>query len=311
MKTRLILVCCLFTFLLQAQSTFSALEIEVNTLLKGTLITPATPDASNTLVILIAGSGPTNRNGNQPGMLTNCYKFLGQSLAEKGISFFSYDKRIIAQVIQKTMDEKALRFEDMVTDAKAILQHFLNQKKYSKIVLIGHSEGSLVGMLAAPYGADAFVSLAGAGRAADAILIEQLTRNNPEQKDGLGQCLDRLKDTGKWTCDVAIPGMESIFRPTVLPYLRSWFVHNPANIIGALRMPVLIINGDKDLQVPVEDAALLKAAKPEAVYAIIPNMNHVLKNTPEEQANRQSYNDGKLPIEPQLTEVIMDFIKKL
>ena len=311
MKTRFILVCCLFTYFIQAQSSFSTQEIEVNTLLKGTLITPATPDASNTLVILIAGSGPTNRNGNQPGMLTNCYKFLGQSLAEKGISFFSYDKRIIAQVIQKTMDEKALRFEDMVTDAKAIIQHFLNKKKYSKIVLIGHSEGSLVGMLAAPYGADAFVSLAGAGRAADAILIEQLTRNNPEQKEGLRQCLDRLKDTGKWSCDVVIPGMESIFRPTVLPYLRSWFVHNPANIIGALRMPVLIINGDKDLQVPLEDAALLKAAKPEAVYAIIPNMNHVLKNTPDEQANRQSYNDGKLPIEPQLTEVIMDFIKKL
>ncbi|MFN7774570.1 alpha/beta fold hydrolase, partial [Flavobacterium sp.] len=195
--------------------------------------------------------------------------------------------------------------------AKTILQHFSNLKKYAKIVLIGHSEGSLVGMLAAPYGADAFVSLAGAGRPADEILIEQLTRNKPEQKEALRQCLDALKATQKWTCDVVIPGMESVFRPTVLPYLCSWFVHNPAKIIRELQLPVLIINGDKDLQVPVEDAALLKAAKPDAVYAIIPNMNHVLKNTPEEQANRLSYADGKLPIEPKLTEVIMDFIKKL
>lgn len=311
MKTLFSLAFCLFPFLTQAQSNFSAQEIEINTLLKGTLITPATPDTSNTLVILIAGSGPTNRNGNQPGMPTNCYKFLGQSLAEKGISFFSYDKRIIAQVIQKTLDEKTLRFEDMVTDAKAVLQHFSSQKKYSKIVLIGHSEGSLVGMLAAPHGADAFISLAGPGRPADDVLIEQLTRTKPEQKEALRQCIDALKANGKWTCDVVIPGMESVFRPNVLPYLCSWFVFNPAKIIRELQIPVLIINGDKDLQVPVEDAALLKAAKPDAVYAIIPNMNHVLKNTPDEQANRQSYSDGKLPIEPQLTEVIMDFIKKM
>ncbi|WP_297518656.1 alpha/beta hydrolase [Flavobacterium sp.] len=311
MKTLFSLAFCLFPFLTQAQSNFSAQEIEINTLLKGTLITPATPDTSNTLVILIAGSGPTNRNGNQPGMPTNCYRFLGQSLAEKGISFFSYDKRIIAQVIQKTLDEKTLRFEDMVTDAKAVLQHFSSQKKYSKIVLIGHSEGSLVGMLAAPHGANAFISLAGPGRPADDVLIEQLTRTKPEQKEALRQCIDALKANGKWTCDVVIPGMESVFRPTVLPYLCSWFVFNPAKIIRELQIPVLIINGDKDLQVPVEDAALLKAAKPDAVYAIIPNMNHVLKNTPDEQANRQSYSDGKLPIEPELTEVIMDFIKKM
>lgn len=309
MKAFLLVIYCFFAIPVFSQTNYSTQEIEVNSLIKGNLLTPTT--GSKTLLILIAGSGPTNRNGNQPGVVTNCYKFLGQQLAQNGIAFFSYDKRIIAQMINKTVDESSLRFEDMVTDAVAVLNYFKKENTYTRIVIAGHSEGSLIGLLAAQQGVQGFVSLSGPGRPANEVLAEQLAREKPEMYSSIKQCIDAMKLSGKWQCDTPLKNAALLFRPSVIPYLNSWFQYNPAVEIQKLKIPVLIINGDKDLQVAVTDAELLKKAAPTVQISIIPNMNHILKITPTEEENRKSYTDGNLPIAPTLPSIITQFVNQL
>lgn len=309
MKAFLLVIYCCFAIPVFSQTNYSTQEIEVNSLIKGNLLTPTS--GSKTLLILIAGSGPTNRNGNQPGVVTNCYKFLGQQLAQNGIAFFSYDKRIIAQMINKTVDESSLRFEDMVTDAVAVLNYFKKENTYTRIVIAGHSEGSLIGLLAAQQGVQGFVSLSGPGRPADEVLAEQLAREKPEMYSSVKQCIDAMKLSGKWQCDTPLKNAALLFRPSVIPYLNSWFQYNPAVEIQKLKIPVLIINGDQDLQVAVTDAELLKKAAPTAQISIIPNMNHVLKITPTLEENRKSYTDGNLPIAPTLPSIITQFVNQL
>lgn len=309
MKAFLLVIYCCFAIPVFSQTNYSTQEIEANSLIKGNLLTPTS--GSKTLLILIAGSGPTNRNGNQPGVVTNCYKFLGQQLAQNGIAFFSYDKRIIAQMINKTVDESSLRFEDMVTDAVAVLNYFKKENTYTRIVIAGHSEGSLIGLLAAQQGVQGFVSLSGPGRPADEVLAEQLAREKPEMYSSVKQCIDAMKLSGKWQCDTPLKNAALLFRPSVIPYLNSWFQYNPAVEIQKLKIPVLIINGDQDLQVAVTDAELLKKAAPTAQISIIPNMNHVLKITPTLEENRKSYTDGNLPIAPTLPSIIIQFVNQL
>lgn len=154
-------------------------EIEVNSLIKGTLFSPYKETPETKLVILIAGSGPTNRSGNSTvGGINNSLKFLAEGLAKNGIAVYSYDKRIFAQMIAKTLDEKTLSFEDFINDAKDVVTYFKSQKKYSKIIIAGHSEGSLIGMVAAFNNADGFVSIAGAGRGIDEEVLMKCCLNN-------------------------------------------------------------------------------------------------------------------------------------
>ena len=81
------------------------------------------------LVLIIAGSGPTNRNGNQVGMQNNSLKFLAEEIAKDGNVAFSFDKRIITQMKEGKLDEKSLQFDDLINDVKDIITYFKKQKK--------------------------------------------------------------------------------------------------------------------------------------------------------------------------------------
>lgn len=154
-------------------------EIAINPLIDGTLFSTNTTAKKPNLVILIAGSGPTNRNGNQIGMQNNSLKFLAEGIAANGNVVFSYDKRIIKQMKEGNLEEGNLNFTDFINDAKDVIAFFKKQKKYKKIIIAGHSEGSLIGMIAANGNADAFISLAGAGRTIDLIITEQIEKQAP------------------------------------------------------------------------------------------------------------------------------------
>ena len=166
------LSCYLFATSLLIAQNFSSKDLSINTHVDGTLLIPnAINDAP--LVILIAGSGPTDRNGNQSFMKNNMLKKLAESLANSGIASFRYDKRIVKQIRNKTID-KNIMFDDFVTDAKSVISYF--KPKFETIVVAGHSQGSLVGLLALEDGISGFISLAGAGKTIDQILIEQISK---------------------------------------------------------------------------------------------------------------------------------------
>lgn len=155
--------------------------------------------------------------------------------------------------------------------------------------------------------ADRFISVSGSGRPAGEILSEQLVTQYPQQKDYISTTIDSL--TRHLAVKKVNPMFASIFRPSIQPYIISWFEQNPQILIAALHIPVLIIQGDRDVQVKVKDAEQLKTSQPNAVLAIIPHMNHVLKEVEDDYAaNIKSYSDPLLPLAPGLMDKITSFI---
>lgn len=315
MKKYLLVFLILFTTLGYTQTenvvtSFNKEEIAINPLLNGSLYSPLKQNKKTNLVILIAGSGPTDRDGNQKGLTNNSLKYLSEELTKNDIAVFSYDKRIFTQMKSGTVNEATLTFDDFITDATSVLMFFKNQNKYNKIIIAGHSEGSLIGMIAANGNADAFISLAGAGRTIDAVLVEQITKQAPFLKEETQKNLDILK-SGK-TFELKNPMLASLFRESIQPYMISWIKYNPQIEIAKLQIPVLIVNGTKDIQVSVQEAELLKKAKPEAELVLIENMNHIFKEIKSDDAeNMKSYTNPDLPIVAKLTSTITTFIKSL
>ena len=310
MKNALLTYLFLFSTIIFAQEkTFKTEEISIDPMLNGTLYKPNKSSKKTNLVILIPGSGIPDRNGNQPGASNNSLKFLSEGLASKDIAVFAYDKRAIAQLKAGNISEKDVTFDDVIADVKQIIQYFKSKKEFNKIIISGHSEGSLVGMIASKDNADGYVSIAGAGRPIDEILEEQVVKQAPFLKTELRKNLDILKSGQTFKLENKM--LSSLFRESVQPYLISWFKYDPRVEIKKLQIPVLIINGTKDLQVPESDAKLLHEAYPKSELVIIENMNHVFKEIKEDSENMKSYNDLTLPVVPELIEKIATFAKKL
>jgi len=277
-----------------------------NGTIAGTLLLPATCPCP--VVLIIAGSGPTDRDGNSPLLpgANNSLKYLAEALAAKGIASVRYDKRGIgASRAAMQGGEAELRFDDYVDDAAGWLAKLRADHRFTTVSVVGHSEGSLIGMIAARRAkADAFVSIAGAGRRAGAIIHEQLAaRVPPELLAAADRTIAQL-ERGE-TPDSAPPALGALFRPSVQPYLISWFKYDPAAEIAKLTIPTLIVQGTTDIQVSVADAKALGAAQPKATLVIVDGMNHVMKSVPADQAAQvKSYGDPTLPVVPQLVDAI-------
>ena len=288
------------------EKTFNQEDVSITKWIDGTLLNPNT--AKNpSLAILIGGSGPTNRDGNQNFLKNNSLKKLAEGLTNNGIATFRYDKRVVKQIRQGNVD-KDMMFDDFVADAAAVIDYFKGKDNYSKIYVIGHSQGSLVGMLAAKDEVDGFISLAGAGQNVGNVLVDQVTKMAPTLGEETLRIVDALK-LGKTVSDYPT-ALASLFRPDLQPFMINWMKYNPAEVIAAIDIPVLIINGTKDLQVSESEAELLKKANKDAVLTIITNMNHVLFEIEgDDLENSKSYNESFRPISPQLIMSITDFIK--
>jgi hypothetical protein len=291
----------------------SAMDVSLDTgtgVLSGTL---TTPDEKKRMpvVLIVPGSGPTDRDGNSPlGVQAGTYKMLADDLAARGIATLRYDKRGIGKSAEAMTSEADLRFEHGIADAAGWVRWLKKDNRFSRVVVLGHSEGSLIGMEAAKdAGADAFVSAAGPGRPADQLLREQLARQlPPDLMAESNNMLDSLV-AGK-TIPEPNPVLAALFRPSVQPYLISWFRYDPARSIGELRMPVMILQGTTDLQVTAEEAQLLAAGNPAAQLMLVEGMNHVLKAAPmDAQQNLLAYSDPALPLMDGLVAGIVSFIE--
>lgn len=309
MKTKLILITLLcFGIVSGQEAKLNSIDISVSPFVDGTLLRPDSSEKIP-LVIIIAGSGPTDRNGNQQMMENNSLRFLAEGLYANNIASFRYDKRIIKQLKKRILSEKDIRFDEFITDAIAVTDFFKKGGEFSRIYIIGHSQGSLVGMIAAQGRADGFVSLAGAGQQIDDVIVDQLVKQAPGLEESARQAFDDLRVNG-----VAVnysPGLASIFREDIQPFIRSWMQYDPKVEIAKLKIPVLIMNGDKDLQVQISEADILQKAQPNAQFEIISNMNHILKKIEgDDIENSKSYNRYNLPVMPEAIEMISSFIKK-
>jgi pimeloyl-ACP methyl ester carboxylesterase len=273
----------------------------------GSLIVPDNT-THKTAALIIAGSGPTDRNGNNPYMSNNSLKMLAESLARNGISSIRYDKRGVGASMTAGIPEKDLRFENYVDDAASWIRFIQNDERFEKVIVIGHSEGSLIGMMASvKTNADAFISIAGQGESADLLLKRQLEPQPQVIKDELMPMIDSLKNGH--TLNKVDPVYFALFRPSVQPYMISWFKYDPQSEIRKLSIPILIIQGTSDIQVGIQDADLLIEAAPEASIEIIEGMNHIFKpSSTDRQENIATYQDPDLPIMEELIKTVVEFI---
>jgi alpha/beta superfamily hydrolase len=294
-----------------AKTIVDTSSVELNTktgVIYGTLLLPDNINGKIPAAILIAGSGPTDRDGNNQMMKNNSLKQLAESLAKNGIASLRYDKRGIAESAKAAKSESDLRFEDYISDANDWIQFLKQNPKFSKIIIIGHSEGSLIGMNAAK-NANGYISIAGAGSSADVILKEQLSSKGKMVQDLCYPIIDSLK-SGVIVKDIN-PNLNSLFRLSVQPYMISWFKHDPQTDIKQLKYPTLILQGDNDLQVSINDAKLLSAASKNSKLVIVEKMNHVLKivDNGDKSANIASYNVPTMPISEVLVAEIVKYVK--
>jgi pimeloyl-ACP methyl ester carboxylesterase len=258
------------------------------------------------VALIIAGSGPTDRDGNNTMLKNNSLKLLATALAGNGIASVRYDKRGVAESKAAGKSESDLRFDDYVSDARGWIALLKEDKRFASVFVIGHSEGSLIGLLAGGQ-TSGVVSVAGAGRSADLILREQLSTQPKEVRDVVYSKLDSLK-AGNLVNDVPLP-LYSLFRPSVQPYLISWFRQDPQEAIRKLAVPVLIVQGANDIQVSVDDAKALAAANPKARLVLIDKMNHIFRLVDgDRQANIATYGKSELPISEELVKSVVGFI---
>jgi pimeloyl-ACP methyl ester carboxylesterase len=274
----------------------------------GTLTTPI-QTKSSPLVIIIAGSGPTDKDGNTIMIKgkNNSLKYLANELGNAGIASIRYDKRGIGESKSAMKSEADLRFDDYVNDVIDWINKFKKDNRFSEIIIAGHSEGSLIGMIAANGLADKYISISGAGEKAGSLIKKQLKTQSKEIQDYSNLAIDSLE--AGFIVKKINPLLYSLFRPSVQPYLISWFKYDPQTEIKKLKIPVLILQGENDIQVSVDDAQFLYKAQPEATLSIITNMNHVLKIVEGDKSqNIKSYSDSSLPISDELVRAIVDFV---
>jgi pimeloyl-ACP methyl ester carboxylesterase len=281
--------------------------------LSGTLTVPKDAPGKVPVVLIIAGSGPTDRDGNSTtGMQPNIYKMLARELGKAGIATLRYDKRGIGQSKTSTKEAES-RFTDMVDDAAALTGMLKEDTRFSKVIILGHSEGSLVGMLtiaSAETPINGFISAAGAGDPAEVVLTEQLKSQPTSVTHEFKRIVDSLR-RGKVT-DKVDPALYSVMRPSIQKYMMSWMQYDPQRVIKRVKIPILIVQGTTDMQIGVDQAEKLKKAKSEATLKIIPGMSHILKAGPaDKEQNFATYNQPDLPLKPEFVAVVIDFVKGL
>ncbi|MBN9261756.1 MAG: alpha/beta fold hydrolase [Hyphomicrobium sp.] len=280
--------------------------------LYGTLVLPEGPNPVRAVLIL-SGSGPTDRNGNNPAGANDSLKLVAHGLAAEGIASLRVDKRGIAASAGAGLREDDLRIETYVTDAVAWLDFLRGELPQSRVLLLGHSEGALIATLAARRTDVAgLVLVAGAGESADRIIARQLAAGGaPDQLQAVSKRIAESLRKGQPVADVPTE-LLALYRPSVQNYLMSWLPLDPAAELAKTQAPALIVQGTTDVQILPEDAQRLAAARPGTKLVLIDGMNHVLKEAPlERRANLATYIRPDLPLAPELLPAIVEFIQGL
>tara|TARA_B100000401_G_C52777332_1_gene706382 strand:+ start:340 stop:1260 length:921 start_codon:yes stop_codon:yes gene_type:complete len=295
---------CLFVF----SNSFSndyVIESFDNHLIHGTLIESS--ELNSILSIIISGSGPTDRDGNNISLKSDYLKILAEGLQKNGISTYRYDKRGVGRSLGDIESGNEIKFSDYINDAVSIIKHFRDTKKFKKIVVIGHSEGALIGMIASNSIADHFISIAGAGEDYLTVIQRQLSNRAPYIKSMSDSIIKQLRNNK--TVDSVSPIMNNLFNISAQRFLIDASSYDPTEQISKLNIPVLIIQGTNDIQIEVNDAQMLHNAALNSRLEIIVGMNHVFRQASENYfLNLQTYGNPELPIDNSLVNLITDFL---
>ena len=304
-KTILFISIVFVSTFFQAQEETIALQTSTGNI-EGTLLLPTVEKP--TIALIIAGSGPTDRDGNSSGLKMNYLKMLAEGLYENNIASIRYDKRGIGASVMPGLKEDDLTFSHFISDAELWMDKIMDDSRFGDIVVIGHSEGSLIGMIASQNkNPNKFISIAGPGITMLATLRRQLKDQPPYILSMSEPILEKL-EKGQ-TVDSVPPLLNSLFRQSVQNYLISVSKYDPLVEISKLKCPVMIVQGTTDIQIEVLDAEKLAESNKNSKLLIIEGMNHILKEAPENRLlNIQTYGNPDLKIKEGLVDSISKYI---
>ena len=280
--------------------------------LKGSLMWPM-EEGKGDLVIIVPGSGPTDRNGNNPQAgENNNLLMIAEALSEAGYYSLRYDKRGIGESRDLIKKESDMDFHDSINDVLSWVNKFKGDTRFEKIILLGHSEGALIAAEACSISTDcdALIAVSGTALKAHELLLAQLKAQSQEAYEMSVPIVEELVN-GNMVPEVPV-SLFNLFRPSVQPYLISWFSYDPVKIFSGIKDPVLILHGDRDIQIPYEEARILHEAAPGSRLEIIEGMNHVLKDAPEDlEGNIATYSNPDLPLSEEFMKKVIEFIAGL
>lgn len=274
------------------------------TVLAGTLTRPANQNGKLPGIVLLQGSGPTDRDGNQPGIRSDVLRQIAEGLALKGIATLRYDKRGQPANATSVPADQAqypayFHWNRYVDDAYAAYAFMRAQPgiEMTKTGFLGHSEGGLIALdltsRLVVTEQPAFLVLASTpGRRMEVVLQEQIGRLLTEQKASQAQrkhflgenerIMKAIRDTGKIPDNVP-PGLTNLYPAYLGPFLQAWFKLDPVALATRYSGPVLIVQGDADMQVSPErdaltlDRALQRRTNDDHALVIVPRGSHNLK----------------------------------
>ncbi len=271
--------------------------------LAGTLLIPVHEQSTQVAgVIIVAGSGPTDRNGNQPGLKIDLLKQIAEQLAQEGIASLRCDKR--GQYARKPKDGEALSgftvWQNYVGDVAAALAYLQEQPEIdaNRTAMIGHSEGGLLVLQAAVEGEGfrkppaALVLVSTPGRRCDLVLRDQIARRLRQQKATAEQTkffltkndeiMAAIKKTGQVPQKIP-PGLAALYPPYLGKFLQSLLDFEWAAWASRIPAPVLVLAGEKDSQHVVDQetsalsAGLKKRQNDDHERYIVAGASHNLK----------------------------------
>ncbi|MGB5981234.1 MAG: alpha/beta hydrolase [Nonlabens sp.] len=284
----------------------STAEFNVNSDIKGTLKVAA-PDKKTPLLIFVPDQGVVDRNGNDMRSRHNAYQQLADSLFNRGISSYRYDKRTFTQVKNRRVDDNT-SFDDFVKDLKEVIYKLSNDQRFSRLVLLGHGQGSLVAMLAMDSNVDRLISISGSAMPIDDVIVEQIKLQQPGLDKVARKTFDKVKSQDAVVTDVE-KDLISILHPSIQPFMKSWMKYDPQEVAKKIQIPVLVVHGDKDRQVDLKQARLLNESFPNSELFIIRGVNHIFKTVGEDEVvASKSYIDPNYQLSREMVEKISSFV---
>ena len=302
MRAALVAIAFLAAFAAQASAEESKINVGP---IDAILTTPAGIDKPP-VALLIAGSGSIDHDGNGPQMKPATLKKLSDQLVARNIATLRYDKRGAGGWKPEFGKPEDFRFKDFVTDASALVKYLRDSGKFSKVVLVGHSEGGLVAILTAQQqNVDRLVLLATAARTQGELLKAQLEKKlAPELYAPVAKAIDSIM-----AGQIVDPPPQGLpIPPAMQPGLASAFNEDPVTPLQKLTLPILIVAGGRDLQLARVDMIALSTAAPQAKTAWEPQMNHVLVDVKDEPDNLAAYGQSDRPLDANMVDEVSAFI---